>query len=256
MRHCPHCTKAMLLTSEPRGRVYYCSPCDFVSVPLDPKLSLSVETIAEDMKLRLYVDARQEAAKQAWCRRMSGQLEELNVGRQYLSQVEIDTLMESARILDKIASAADLARQSKHHQQLEAEQNQQLRYQKALAEIDCSDLYDEDNVIELALHALTQSELRGDVLPALDVDRINWIIAQAPSSGSIVFFLINQLKGLIQEQRSGIAFKLAAEQGALESKMNRLRSDYLKLRPGIQQKHYAVIDAIQNILSLDQRHWQ
>lgn len=254
MRYCPHCHKPMLLGKKTQGRVYDCSPCDFVSAPLDPHLPLSIEAITEDMQLRYVIDASQEAARQAGCRRLSAQLEALSVGQQYLSQAEIDQLHESARILDKIASAAELARQSKHQQQLAAEQNQQLSYQQALAELDYRDRYEADNVIELVRHVLTQSELRGDVLPVLDVDWINGIMDQAPRFGSIVVFLQQLLNRLIQQQRAALADQRAAHPDDLDLQMQRLRRDYLPLRPGIPCRHFAVIDALQNRRSLAQQH--
>ncbi len=203
-----------------------------------------------------YIDASQVAAKQAWHRLLAAQLEELYQSSPYLSDPEIQSLQDSARILEKVARAAELAKQSKYQQHLESEQNQRLRYKKALTELDCSDLYVADSVIDLALHVLTLCELRADVIPALDLDQINRIVAQTPSSGSVVFHLINQLKRLQQEQREGIAYQLSTQAESVESQMKALRANYVQLRPTIRQTHYAVIDAIQNIISLDHRRWE
>ncbi len=254
MPDCPHCTQPMRLTRDATGRVYHCR-CGYVSEVLPADQPLSLGEISEDLMQQRYIDASQVAAKQAWHRRLVAQLKDAYQSSPYLSEVEIESLQDGARILEKIARAAELAKQSKHQQHLESKQTQRLRYKKALAELDCSDLFDEDNVIDLALHVLTLSELRADVLPAIDLDLINHIVAQAPSTGSVVFHLINQLRQLQHDQREGLARSLSL-QPDVDGQMQALRAAYVQLRPQIRQQHYAVIDAIQNILSLDHRRWE
>ncbi len=256
MPDCHTCSRPMRLIREPEGRAYQCLNCAQATSPMDPQLELDIESIRDDLALQRFVDASQVAAKQAWHRHLSAQLTDAYQTNPYLSQPEIECLKSSAQILEKLARAAELAKRDKEQQHLESEQHLKLRYKKALTELDCADLYDEDNVIDLALHLLTLSEVRADTLPALDIDRINWILGQSPSTGSVVFHLINHLRQIRQEQRSGIAYQIAARPEPIDDQMKQLRGQYRELRPSIRNKHYAVIDAIQNILSLDHRRWE
>jgi len=244
----------MILTRINLGRVYQCPDyqCAYDhGKVIDPELTLTVQAISEDMLLKREVDASQAAARQMFYRRLAGQLEAFPEARQYLSQPEIETLTQCANILERLATAAELAKQADNESDRENLQRQQLRYKKIFGELASDDLFNADNPLDLAVLLLTLSELRGDVLPALDLDELNQMLIPITGTESRSTQLTRQLTLKLHEQRQGLARQLAAQAEPVQEVMQQARDRYQQIYPQVRKTHYLTIDAIQNMLSIE-----
>jgi hypothetical protein len=252
---CPLCKQPMIIARINQGRVYQCPDyqCTYDhGEVMDSELILSVQAISEDMLLKRQVDASQAAVRQMFYRRLAGQLEAFPEAQQYLSQPEIETLKQCADILERLASAAELAKQVDYESDRENQQLLQLRYKKIFAELASVDLFDAVNPVDLAVQLLTLSELRGDVLPALDLDQLNQMLIPDDVTDPLSSQLTRQLTLMLHEQRQGLAHKLAEQAESVEDVMQQTLDRYQQICPQVRKTHYLTLDAIQNMLSIEQ----
>ncbi len=98
-----------------RSRFYQCNnfSCEEVHRPgpiIDGREQLSIHVITTDMAQQLWQDSTEWLERQSAIRRLAGELQNFEEGKQYLSDSELDTLSEASRILGRLSTAIEFAK--------------------------------------------------------------------------------------------------------------------------------------------------
>lgn len=134
---CPECGGPMHLVGSSYGRSWECdqrqgttSWCPGV-IRIEDDDALSELQIAEDIARRAWGGSKDSAKAQAKYRRLSGPLRELTLSP-YLSGAEKRVLAEAGAIVERLAEAAELAKDRAKRQEKAKEAEREARYRQAI----------------------------------------------------------------------------------------------------------------------------
>ena len=134
---CPECGGPMHLESTAYGRAWVCARGTSITnrcngrIPLAEDQALTELQLADEIARDLWGNAKESANQQAKYRRMATPLRELAKSK-LLSVAERWTLSEGAAIIERLANAAELAKDRAKRQQKLKEVQRQDRYRKAM----------------------------------------------------------------------------------------------------------------------------
>jgi hypothetical protein len=134
---CPECGGPMHLESSAYGRAWECDRRQGVGpwcagvIRIEDDDSLSDLQIAETLARRAWGGSADSAKAQAKYRRLSGPLRDL-AESPYLSRVEKRVLADAAAIVQRLAEAAELAKDQAKRQEKAKEAAREARYRQAL----------------------------------------------------------------------------------------------------------------------------
>lgn len=186
---CPNCGKPMRIVRDQArydsARVWRCpdwlklgpDPCHTV-IPIPNDEQLPIATIAEDMARQAFANSDHQGKKQAGYRRIAGSLTKLDEGREYLSNAELQTLLDAGEILQRLGTAAEKAKKAK--KRLEEEEKRRVQQREQVVREAIAGRFISDDLVAFATLTLAlYSESR-----RLDPWRRGWIkqIRQRPNT--------------------------------------------------------------------------
>lgn len=166
MKKCPKCSGLMRLHYRNGGRYWDCERiinCGNL-IPLDDKEELTVQEIAEDLARAGLSSSDERAREQANYRRISGGLNTVSKNK-YLSEKERFALISASRVLERLATATELAKKQKKKIEKEMERRRLAREGEAHALIFTRFVPERDNLKEIAINLLVLSHLNNPRSP-------------------------------------------------------------------------------------------
>ncbi len=246
---CPQCGAPRRLRRIDERRVYRCSDsrCCAADEAIPEETPLTLEAIAADMAQALFRAADDLAKRQGAIRRLASSLRKLDEGRQYLSAPEQATLNDAARLLERLASAAERAKQ--HKRTLEADERRRVeqRSREALARLKAD--YGEPDALTLALTTLTLAALDPYAchdLPA-DLEAAARLALDHPVALSA---LAERLRRHFEATCRTLAHELATRHAPLDSLLTEVRRAHDAARDGVAHRHRDVLARIARTLAI------
>ncbi|MBT3205214.1 MAG: hypothetical protein HOM14_03875 [Gammaproteobacteria bacterium] len=225
------------------------TPGSTIRIPGDK--TLSIAEMAEDMALGMFFNnAAEQGKRQATFRRLSCGLNKLQHAKQYLSLTELKTLTDAARLLERLATAAEQAKKEKKRLEIDTQQREQLRRSEAirLLAVFCH----HDDVIEQLLNALTLSDISTgseSFMADVDTDSIDRLVKRTqPERGIevITHYVNTQLKDWMND----IAGSISDRSGAVVERVKEVRVRCNEQRESSRSKHRFLLDHLQMALAI------
>jgi hypothetical protein len=258
---CPDCGRPLhikrmssqLPSSGPNQRFFSCTHfgCTYSSDFIDGHESLSIETMALDMALgSFFNNAAEQGKRQASFRRLAGGLKKLSHGKQYLSDTELQTLDEASRLLQRLGSAAQLAKKEKKRLELEKQQREAVRLTEA--RIIIHSFVDHEDTMESALNALTLSDIHSSSLydRAFSDDDIQHLVKNARPE-QILKSLKDQVTQSLQSQINKSADTISFQDQSVDDCVKQLRVKYNEQREASRSLHRQLLEALQTALTVE-----
>jgi hypothetical protein len=250
---CPQCGAPRRLRRVDDRRIYRCSDlrCSAADEPIPNDAPLTLEAIAVDMAQALFKAADDLAKRQGAIRRLASGLRQLDEGRQYLSAPEQVTLTDAARLLERLASAAERAKQ--HKRTLEADERRRVeqRSREALARLQAD--YNPPDALDLARTTLTLAALNVRLDAFLphdltgDLETAATIILERQGT---VADLTARLRHHFDATCRTLAQELASRHTPLDTLLEDVRRGYDAVRDSVENRHRALLAHIGQALAI------
>lgn len=206
------------------GRAWECVINDCYAIsPIPPDTNIPSSVISEDMARGALTRSTELKALKTRYRRVAGGLRNAAENR-YLSEAEQETMSKAAKVLDRLAGAADHA--NKQKLRLEREEQQRMADRKAEATRGAHALFDAENVRHKACTALALADVNG-VSPPLSSGWIKALQRRNPTSlrEAIAHQVESAYREMVRELADNLAWRYApvpellakAEQATLEA---------------------------------------
>ena len=254
---CPDCGGPMRLTGSAYGRAWRCrqgqdagSGCQG-AIPLTKEDGLTSLQIAEDLAGRDGTGSEGDAMGQGGYRSLSEALGGLSRSP-YLSSAEKRLLAEAGAIVDRLAEAADLARDADRRKEQFEEADREARYRQALGLLGPALAPDPSRLEASAVALLALDRYSGagqfdDADPVEDADPVPRL--QAAADQNPLDLLFRDLVSAHQRLREAIARDWSGRPEPIEDLHTHLSSELPRLRAAILASPPAYLYGVRRLLA-------
>jgi hypothetical protein len=246
---CAQCGAPRRLRRVDGRRIYRCSDlrCSAADESIPNDTPLTLEAIAIDMAQALFKASDDLAKRQGAIRRLASGLRKLDEGRQYLSAPEQVTLNDAARLLERLASAAERAKQ--HKQTLEADERRRVeqRSRAALARLQAD--YGEPDALDLALVTLTLAGLDPYASHDLPVDLETAATIALERQGTVAD-IHTRLRRHFDSTCRALAHELASRHAPLDTLLEQTRRAFDATRDAVAGRHRSLLARLEQALTI------
>jgi len=252
---CPNCQQPMRIGRADKSRAWSCrkmgcirSSGSYISIP--NVTNLSIAEMAEDMALGFFNSSADQAKQQATFRRLAGGLNKLESGKKYLSDPELQTIRDAARVLERLGSAAERAKKEKKRLEKEKEQREAAR--KAEAKQFIAAFSEHDNVMDIALNALTLSDIHATSRydQAFNQEDLQSLIKHARPE-QLLTSIENKITRSLQAQINKAADTISWQDQSVSDCIKQLRVKFNEHRETCRSAHRDLLADLQTAMTVE-----
>jgi hypothetical protein len=241
----------MRIAYDGNRRYWECRACHAMNI-IAPDAELTIKEMADDMARGFFAGADSQRKKQTHYRRLAGGLTKLE-DRKYLSEREVKAIDQAARILERLATAAEQAKKEK--KRMEQEESKRLADRRAQAtRMLTESLQQTTDPIETALLAVSISELplvsHSYVSCGLTVETIARIV-ERKKADPLIPALTRVIRASLDEHIRNLASAIEWRDQPVADMVSTILATLSQQRDATRTTHEDLFEAIETAIAVE-----